>query len=193
DPVDVFLLQVQGSGRVVLDDGTVIRVGYAAHNGHGYKSIGRYLIEQGEIEKHKASWNGIRDWIEKNPDKQAELFAQNPRFVFFRILEGDGPIGSQGVALTAKRSLAVDQRYVPLGVPLWLDTVKPGLSNEPMRRLMLAQDTGGAIKGPVRGDFFWGYGDKALAEAGRMNSQGRYYALIPNDLAEKLQTKMSDQ
>ncbi|MTI09086.1 murein transglycosylase [Rhodospirillaceae bacterium RKSG073] len=192
DPVDVFLLQVQGSGRVILPDGGVVRVGYAAHNGHKYRSIGRYLIEQGEIEKHKASWGGIRNWIEQNPDKQADLFAQNPRFVFFRELDGDGPIGSQGVALTPKRSMAVDQRFIPLGNLIWLDTVQPGGSTDPLQTLMVAQDTGGAIKGPVRGDFFWGYGDKALAKAGRMNSKGQYFVLIPNSVAERLSSKIEE-
>ncbi len=186
DAVDVFLLQVQGSGRVILPDGEVVRVGYAAHNGHKYQSIGRYLIKEGEIDKHKASWRGIRTWIEENPEKQANLFSQNPRFVFFRVLDGDGPIGSQGVALTPKRSLAVDQRYIPLGSLVWLDSVQPGMSKEPLQTLMVAQDTGGAIKGPVRGDFFWGYGDKALSMAGSMNSKGRYFILLPHATAARI-------
>ncbi|MDW3205504.1 MAG: MltA domain-containing protein [Alphaproteobacteria bacterium] len=186
DPVDVFLLQVQGSGRVILPDGDVVRVGFAAHNGHGYRSIGRRLIDMGELQAHEASWNGIRNWVENHPDKAAELFAYNPRFIFFRQLDGDGPIGAEGVALTPERSLAVDTAYIPLGMPLWLDTVRPGGSEEPMRRLMVAQDKGGAIKGVVRGDFFWGYGDAALAEAGRMKSKGRYFLLLPKPLANRV-------
>jgi membrane-bound lytic murein transglycosylase A len=186
DPVDVFLLQVQGSGRVILPDGNVVQVGFAAHNGRSYHSIGRWLIDQGELQAHEASWDGIRGWIEKHPDRASELFAYNPRFIFFRVLEGPGPIGAEGVALTPERSMAVDTRYIPLGMPLWLDTVRPGGSTEPMQRLMVAQDKGGAIKGVVRGDFFWGYGDDALAQAGRMKSSGRYFLLLPNPLADRV-------
>ena len=187
DPVDVFLLQVQGSGRVILPDGEVVRVGFAAHNGRPYRSIGRVLIERGELEPHAASWDGIRGWIEDNPDKAAALFAENPRFVFFRLLDGeDGPIGAQGVALTAERSLAVDRRYIPLGAPLWLDSTMPGGGEAPLRRLMVAQDAGGAINGPVRGDFFWGYGDEALAMAGKMKSRGRYFLMLPKASADRM-------
>jgi membrane-bound lytic murein transglycosylase A len=188
DPVDVFLLQVQGSGRVVLPDGEVVRVGFAGHNGRPYRSIGRVLIERGAIEPHAASWDGIRGWIEENPDEAHALFAENPRFVFFREIDGaaDGPIGAQGVPLTPRRSLAVDRSLVPLGLPVWLDTTRPGDSDVPLRRLMVAQDTGGAITGPVRGDFFWGYGETALAEAGRMKSRGRYFLLLPNPAAARL-------
>lgn len=185
DPVDAFLLHVQGSGRVILPDGGVARVGFAAHNGRRYHSIGRELIDRGELKPHQASWNGIRDWIRANPDKAAALFAVNPRFIFFREIHGDGPIGSLGVALTPERSLAVDRRFVPLGIPVWLDTVMPGSDGAPLRRLMVAQDTGGAIKGPIRGDFFWGYGAPALAQAGRMKSRGRYFLLLPNPAAER--------
>lgn len=186
DAVDAFLLQVQGSGRVILPDGEVVRVGFAAHNGHGYRSIGRRLIDLGELQAHQASWSGIRNWIQNNPNKARDLFAFNPRFIFFRLLTGEGPIGAEGVALTPERSLAVDTRYIPLGMPLWLDTVRPGGDAIPMRRLMIAQDKGGAIKGVVRGDFFWGYGDAALAEAGRMKSRGRYFLLLPKPLAERV-------
>ncbi|MCR9219473.1 MAG: MltA domain-containing protein [Alphaproteobacteria bacterium] len=188
DPVDVFLLQVQGSGRVVLPDGEVVRVGFAAHNGRPYRSIGRVLIERGELAPHAASWDGIRGWIDRNPARAAELFAENPRFVFFRLLEtdADGPIGAQGVPLTPGRSLAVDRRFIPLGLPIWLDSSMPGEDGAPLRRLMVAQDVGGAIKGPVRGDFFWGYGDEALAQAGRMKSPGRFFLLAPKPAAERI-------
>lgn len=188
DPVDAFLLHVQGSGRVVLPDGDVARVGFAAHNGHGYKSIGRALIDRGALKPHQASWDGIRGWIEKNPDEAAALFAVNPRFIFFREIKGAGPIGSLGVALTPERSLAVDNRFIPPGIPLWLDTVQPGETEggTPLRRLMVAQDTGGAIKGAVRGDYFWGYGAPALAQAGKMRSPGRYFLLLPKAAAERL-------
>jgi len=186
DAVDVFLLHVQGSGQVVLPDGGVVRAGFAAHNGHGYVSIGRELIHRGELEPHQASWGGIRDWIDSNPDKAAALFAVNPRFIFFREIAGDGPIGSQGVALSPGRSMAVDTAFVPLGLPLWLDTTWPGETDRPLNRLVVAQDTGGAIKGLVRGDFFWGYGDEALALAGKMKSRGTYYLLVPRAAANRL-------
>ena len=190
DPVDVFMLHVQGSGRVILPDGEVVRVGFAGHNGHSYASIGRALINWGELQPNQASWQDIRRWIDQNPNKAAELFAHNPRFVFFRFLdnipETAGPLGAQGVPLTPGRSLAVDHRFVPYGLPVWLDTVWPGGSDKPLRRLLVAQDTGGAIKGAVRGDFFWGYGAEALKMAGRMKSRGRYYLLLPATAAERL-------
>ncbi|MBP5858171.1 MltA domain-containing protein [Marivibrio halodurans] len=192
DPVDVFLLQVQGSGRVILPDGEVVRVGFAGHNGRPYRSIGRVLIERGDLAPHAASWDGIRGWITENPEKARALFAENPRFVFFREVpartgpgQPDGPIGAQGVPLTPGRSLAVDRGLIPLGLPVWLDTTRPGESDAPLRRLMVAQDTGGAIKGAVRGDYFWGHGDAALAEAGRMRSRGAYYLLLPEAAATR--------
>lgn len=186
DPLDAFMLHVQGSGRVSLVDGRTTRIGYAAHNGHPYKSIGRELIDRGELESHAASWPNIRAWIQANPAKAADLLAVNRRYIFFGEVVGEGPIGAQGVALTPGRSLAVDTRYIPLGLPLWLDTDMPGADEEPLQRLMLAQDTGSAIKGPVRGDFFWGTGDGALEYAGRMKSRGRYYILLPKLLANRL-------
>ena len=179
DRIDAFLLHVQGSGRILLPNGDVLRIGYAGNNGHGYVSIGRVLIKKGELSAGQAGWTQIRRWIEMNPQKTDALLAENPRYIFFREILGDGPIGAQGVALTPRRSLAVDRRYIPLGAPLWLDTVWPGGGNRPLRRLMVAQDTGSAIKGPIRGDFFWGYGQDALVEAGRMKSRGNYYLLLP--------------
>lgn len=186
DPVDAFLLQVQGSGRILLPDGGVLRLGFAGHNGHPYVSIGRTLIQRGALKPGQAGWQQIRDWIARNPDKAPALFAENPRFIFFRRLDGEGPIGAQGVSLTPRRSLAVDRRFIPLGAPLWLDTVSPGADPQPLRRLMVAQDTGGAIKGIVRGDFFWGYGAEALVEAGRMQSRGRYFLLLPKAAADRI-------
>lgn len=186
DPLDAFMLHVQGSGRVRLPDGRTTRIGYAGHNGHKYRSIGQALIQRGELEPHAASWQGIRDWIEKNPAKAADLLAVNRRYIFFDEISGDGPIGAQGVALTPERSLAVDTRYVPLGLPLWLDTVRPGPDPRPLQRIVVAQDTGAAIKGPVRGDFFWGTGDAALEFAGRMKHPGRYFLLLPRRLANRL-------
>jgi membrane-bound lytic murein transglycosylase A len=183
DAADAFFLHVQGSGRVILDTGRVVRLGFANRNGHSYRSIGRELIRRGALPKHGASMWAIRDWIAANPDQAASLLAANPSYIFFRIIEGEGPIGAQGVPLTPERSLAVDTRFLPLGLPLWLDTVQPGGSDRPLRRLMVAQDTGSAIKGPVRGDFFWGYGIKAARNAGTMKSHGRYYLLIPKTIA----------
>lgn len=186
DPLDAFMLHVQGSGRVVLDDGRSTRIGYAGNNGYPYKSIGRELIERGELQPGKASWQDIRSWMEADPQKAIELLAVNRRYIFFREIVGDGPLGAQGVALTPRRSLAVDPQYIPLGLPLWLDTVWPGGEDRPLQRLMVAQDTGSAIKGPVRGDFYWGTGDDALALAGRMKHLGQYYLLLPLPTAERM-------
>lgn len=178
DPADAFFLHIQGSGRVVMPDGKVLRVGYAGKNGRKYRSIGRYLVKKGAFPLEKASMQSIKAWLEANPREARKVMNHNAAFVFFKRLKGDGPLGAQGVALTPERSLAVDRRYVPLGTPLWLDTTFP-LSDRPLRRLFIAQDTGGAIKGPVRGDVFWGHGPKAAKNAGRMKQRGTYYLLLP--------------
>ncbi len=186
DPVDVFFLHVQGSGRVVYPDGSVTRVGFAGSNGHPFYAIGRALIAEGLVSREQASMQSIRDWLRANPDKAREVMQRNARYIFFREIKGEGPIGAQGVPLTAGRSLAVDSKVLPLGVPLYLDTTWPA-TDRPLRRLMVAQDVGSAIKGVVRGDFFWGSGDAALAEAGRMKQSGRYYLLLPKAVAERRQ------
>jgi membrane-bound lytic murein transglycosylase A len=190
DPVEAFFLQIQGSGRVALDDGSVVRVGYADQNGHPYRSIARVLIDRGEIEASRASMQSIRDWGRRHPAELPALLDENPSYVFFRevptpapgTLEAriDGPIGTLGVPLAAERTLAVDPRSIPLGVPVFLATTYP-LSDSPLRRLMLAQDTGGAIRGALRADFFWGFGDDAGREAGRMKQDGRMWILWPKD------------
>lgn len=185
DAIDAFVLHVQGSGRVILPDGSVVRVGFAGHNGLPYRSIGRALIERGALQRGKANWDDIRGWIEANPDEAAALLAVNRRYIFFRELKGAGPIGGAGVALTPRRSLAIDRRFLPYGAPIWLDTSWPNAPERPLRRLMVAQDTGAAIRGAVRGDFFWGYGPKALAFAGKMKSRGRYFLLLPRDAAAR--------
>lgn len=185
DAIDTFVLHVQGSGRVILPDGTVVRVGFAGHNGLPYRSIGRALIERGALRRGGASWSDIRGWMERHPDEAAALLAVNKRYIFFRELRGDGPIGAAGVPLTPRRSLAVDHRFIPYGVPVWLDTNWPDATDRPLQRLMVAQDTGAAIRGVVRGDFFWGYGPKALAFAGKMKSRGRYYLLLPREAAAR--------
>lgn len=186
-PVDAFFLQVQGSGRVVMEDGTVLRLGYAAQNGHPYTAIGRELVERGEMEMEEVSLQTIRAWLEAHPEEAGEVMAANASYVFFRRLEGPGPLGSLGVALTPGRSLAVDRTFLPLGAPLWLDAeapLVPAGADAPagarsLRRLMVAQDTGGAIRGPVRGDVFWGPGDRAEIVAGHMKHPGRLWLLLP--------------
>lgn len=178
--VELFFLQVQGSGRIELPDGTLVKVGYADQNGYPYVSIGRKLVESGELKLEEASMQGIKNWGEKNPDKLPALLAQNPSYVFFRELP-DGlsaPLGALGVPLTGEYSLAVDARTIPLGAPIFLSTTYPNDST-PLNRLMLAQDTGGAIRGAVRADFFWGFGENAAAQAGKMKQQGRMWVLFP--------------
>ena len=185
DAVDVFFLQVQGSGQVVLPDGDRVRVGFAASNGLPFYAIGRALIEEGVIDRKSVSMQSIRSWLRDNPVEAKQLMHRNRRFIFFRIVEGDGPIGAQGVALTPGRSLAVDPAFVPLGAPLWLETTYPA-EDRPLHRVMVAQDTGSAIKGVVRGDFFWGSGEEALAYAGRMKQSGRIWLLLPRALVQAL-------
>jgi membrane-bound lytic murein transglycosylase A len=182
DAVELFFLQVQGSGRVILENGETLRVGYADHNGFPYRSIGRYLAERGELPLEKASMQGIQAWARANPDKLTELLNVNARYVFFRELPAGlpGPLGSLGVPLTARRSLAVDPEFVPLGAPVYIATTWP-LSSRPLNQLMLAQDTGSAIRGAVRADFFWGYGEEAAREAGRMKQPLRMWVLLPRN------------
>jgi len=179
DPVELFFLQIQGSGQVELDGGERIRLGYADQNGHPYRSLGRFLVERGELALEQASMQGIKAWAAANPDKLAQALNHNAAYVFFRELPAaGGPIGALGVPLSAGLSLAVDRRYVPLGAPVYLAATLP-LSEEPLERLMAAQDTGGAIRGVVRADFFWGSGAEAGAAAGRMRQQGRMWLLWP--------------
>jgi membrane-bound lytic murein transglycosylase A len=192
DPVEAFFLQIQGSGRVRLTDGSVIRIGYADQNGHPFRSIGRVLAERGELPLERTSMQNIRDWGRRNPEKLPALLDENPSYVFFREIPApepgtlaariDGPIGTLGVPLLAERTLAVDTRSIPLGAPVFLATTYPA-STRPLQRLLLAQDTGGAIRGAVRADFFWGFGDGAGREAGRMRQDGRMWLLWPKDAA----------
>lgn len=183
DPIDAFFLHVQGSGRIVLDSGEVLRVGYAAQNGHVYVPIGRELIARGALAREDVSMQSIRAWLLANPAEAERVMNQNPSYVFFRTLDGEGPLGSQGVVLTPGRSLAVDRTHLALGVPIWLDAEDPLDPNARVRRLMVAQDTGGAIRGPVRGDVFWGHGADAAERAGRMRSSGRYWLLLPREVS----------
>jgi membrane-bound lytic murein transglycosylase A len=184
DPVDAYLLQVQGSGRILFDDGSVIRVGFAGSNGRPFIAIGRLMLDRGLIKPEQANMPAIRDWLRANPAQAKELMAENPRYIFFRAIDGPGPVGAQGVVLAPGRSLAVDLDVVPLGTPLWLDTSWPGDDTRPLRRLVVAQDTGAAIKGAIRGDLYWGSGEDALQQAGHMNETGRYYLLLPATLAK---------
>lgn len=183
DPIELFFLQVQGSGRVELPDGSRVRIGFADVNGHPYKSIGRWLIDRGELHADQASMQGIQAWARANPQRLSELLAANPSYVFFREqpARDGGPVGAQGVPLTPGRSIAIDPSVIPLGAPVFLATTWPG-SERPLNRLMVAQDTGGAIKGAVRADFFWGFGAEAGAQAGRMKSRGRMWVLLPRGM-----------
>lgn len=179
DPVDAFFVQIQGSGIVEMDDGQVMRIGYAGQNGHPYYAIGRELVERGEMSKEEVSMQSIRQWLSSHPALADEIMNTNKSYVFFQEIDGDGPIGGEGIALTAGRSLAVDRSLIPYGVPLWVDIERPDGADKDIQRLMVAQDTGGAIRGPVRGDVFWGYGDLAEDFAGKMNSRGQYWILLP--------------
>ncbi len=179
DPVELFFLQIQGSGQVRLEEGERIRVGYADQNGHPYRSLGRYLVERGELPLEQASMQGIKAWAAANPARLQEALNFNASYVFFSEQPArDGPLGALGVPLTAQYSIAVDRRFVPLGAPVFLATTFP-LSEVRLERLMSAHDVGGAIRGPVRADFFWGTGPEAGALAGRMRQQGKMWLLWP--------------
>ncbi len=183
DPVDAFFLQVQGSGRVRLEEtGETVRVAYADQNGHPYRSIGRYLVDRGELPLDQASMQGIKSWVAANPTRLPELLNANPSYVFFReervVDPAQGPRGALGVPLVPQRSIAVDPQFIPLGAPVFLMTTLPN-SSSPLRRLVMAQDTGGAIRNPVRADYFWGFGPEAGEAAGRMKQVGQMWVLLP--------------
>jgi membrane-bound lytic murein transglycosylase A len=183
DAVDLFFLQVQGSGQIELASGERLRLGFADQNGHPYRSLGRFLADRGELKQEQVSMQAIKAWAAANPGKLQEALNSNPSYVFFRELPPpkgplDGPPGALGVPLTPEYSVAVDPRYIPLGSPTFLQTTLP-LADRPLARLVMAQDTGGAIRGAVRADFFWGSGEDAGAQAGRMRQQGRLWLLWP--------------
>lgn len=179
DPVELFFLQIQGSGRVRLPDGNMIRVGYGGSNGHTYRSVGAELVRRGVYNLHQVSAQVIQNWVRRNPVDGQELLYHNPSYVFFRRLDSipahKGPRGAMNRSITAKRSIAVDPSFVPLGAPVWIE--KEG--NAPIRRLMIAQDTGSAIKGAQRADIFFGTGDQAGRAAGRLRDPGRMLVLMP--------------
>lgn len=186
DVIDAFFLEIQGSGRVYLPESNeTIRVAYGDQNGHPYKSIGRYLVDQGEMKLEQASAQGIREWILKNPSRQDEVLNANPSVVFFKEEKiadpAIGPKGALGVPLTAQRSIAIDAQFNTLGAPVFIATTYPN-SATPLQRLVMAQDTGGAIRGAVRADFFWGFGHQAGEQAGRMKQRGSLWLLLPKTL-----------
>jgi membrane-bound lytic murein transglycosylase A len=183
DPIEAFFLQVQGSGRVQLVDAReTVRVAYADQNGHPYKSIGRYLVDKGEMTLDQASAQSIKAWFIANPARQQELLNANPSYVFFKEEKltdpNKGPKGALGIPLTPQRSIAVDPQFIPLGVPVFLVTSLPG-KETPLQRLMMAQDTGGAIRNAVRADYFWGFGAEAGEKAGKMKQRGLMWVLLP--------------
>ncbi len=187
NPIEAFFLQIQGSGRVYLEESKeTVRLAYSDQNGHPYKSIGRYLADRGELELDQASAQGIMRWAASNPARMPELLNANPSFVFFREEKLNdpslGPKGALGVPLTAQRSIAIDPQYIPLGAPVFLASTQPN-SGTLLRRLMLAQDTGGAIRNPVRADFFWGFGADAAEKAGKMKQSLMLWVLLPNAMA----------
>jgi membrane-bound lytic murein transglycosylase A len=182
DPIDAFVLQIQGSGRVVLPDGRVVRVTYAGQNGRPYVPIGRVLADRGQIPLEAVSMQSIVAWLKAHPAEAPGIMDQNPSYVFFRELIGarpdSGPPGALGAPLTPGRSAAVDRNFLPLAAPLWIDTTDP-LSGGKLQRLFVAQDIGGAITGAVRADIFWGWGEDAAERAGRMRSHGTSTVLLP--------------
>lgn len=184
DPIDRYFLQIQGSGALKLPNNKVLLLGFNGKNGSAYVSIGRILIDDGIMSRQQVSMQSIKKWLFNHPNKVQNLFNQNPSFVFFKSLNQQSPMGTQNVPLTAGRSLAVDHRLIPLGTPVWLSTNIPTMKNKntPFKHLMIAQDTGGAIRGAVRGDVYWGSGKRAEYIAGHMNSAGRYWILLPKTL-----------
>jgi membrane-bound lytic murein transglycosylase A len=186
DPVEVFFLHVQGSGRIKLTDGRAIRVGFGGRNGHPYRSVGAELIRRGVFEAHEASARRIRDWVRENPDAGVEALWHNPSYIFFRevneVPPEQGPLGAMNRSVTPMRSVAVDPDFVPLGAPVWIETA----GRDPMYRLMIAQDTGSAIKGPQRADIFFGTGAEAGKRAGQVRDPGRALVLLPVETAQRL-------
>ncbi|MEQ1601911.1 MAG: murein transglycosylase A [Methylophilaceae bacterium] len=183
DEIDLFFLQIQGSGLIALAKEEPVHVGYADQNGLTYQSIGRLLVDRGELTLEKASMQSIKDWARNNPNRLQELLNNNPSYVFFRELPAGlpGPLGSLGVPIVAERSVAIDPQQVPLGAPIFLSTTYPN-NSKPLQRLMMAQDTGGAIKGGVRADVFWGAGQEAGKLAGAMKQKGKIWVLLPKDM-----------
>lgn len=178
--VDAFFLQVQGSGVITFSDGSTQRIGYDGQNGHPYTAIGKELIARGALTKENVSMQAIRDWLAANPKEAVEVMRTNKSYVFFKKLDGTGPVGGEGVVLTPEVSIAVDRSIWPYGLPMYVDIEHPQ-GGPQIHKLMVAQDTGGAIRGIIRGDFFWGYGAQAAAHAGPMKSSGKLWVLLPKN------------
>lgn len=195
DPVDLFFLHVQGSGRVLMDTGEMVALRFDGKNNQPYTAIGKVLIERGALTREEVSAPAIRKWLRENPQDARGIMQQNQSFVFFHVVPevAGGPVGAQNVPLIPERSLAVDASYIPLGMPLWLSTTLPQslyAKGEPYQRLMVAQDKGSAITGAIRGDIFFGFGDRAEDLAGHMNSEGRFVALVPQSIAQRIDGKI---
>lgn len=190
DEVDAFFLHIQGSGIIEMEDGKQIRVGYDGQNGHPYHAIGKTLIEKGELKKEDVSLQTIKEWLLNNHDKAKDLLQLNPSYVFFRVLEENGSLGGEGVVLTAGRSLAVDYTLLPYGTPMFIRFENPLDTKQMLSHVMIAQDTGGAIRGAIRGDVFWGHGEKAEELAGKMKSKGEAWMMLPKHIVldQSLQT-----
>jgi membrane-bound lytic murein transglycosylase A len=183
NPVDLFMLHIQGSGIAKMDDGSQVRLSYASHNGHPFRSIVPAMEAEGFERSYGLDIQSMSRWLKENPAKAHRAMLSNPRFIFFAINRESGPMGAQGVPLTPRRSLAVDPNFIPLGSPLWLNTrAHNGETTVPLQRLVIAQDTGNAIKGPIRGDFYWGSGADALQWAGNMKEKGGYHILLPKKI-----------
>lgn len=192
DPVDAFFIHIQGSARLLLPNGEAVRVGFAGKNGRPYTAIGKVLVARGALNQGDVTMQSIRNWLNANPSEVETVLEANQSYVFFNAVPirdtSLGPTGAAGVALTPGRSLAVDRRHHALGAPIWLEANMPGNTGQ-MRRLMIAQDTGSAIRGIVRGDYFWGSGEEAAARAGETKADGRFWTLIPTQRAENWATK----
>ena len=182
DPIDLYFAQIQGSVVIELRDKRTLLLSYAGNNGYAYVSIGKWLVDHHEMARKIISMQTIRQWLKQHPDRIMFILNQNPSYVFFTLAKNGEPLGTQNVPLTPQRSLAVDMRYIPLGAPVWLNTSVPDAATQstlPFRQLLIAQDSGGAIKGVVRGDVYWGFGEQAEYNAGHMQSRGQYWLLLP--------------
>lgn len=191
DKVELFFLHIQGSGRVKLPNGTQIRIAYAGRNNQPYTSISNYMADRGYLDRNNLNAATVKEWLKNNPDKMDEVMNINAAYTFFKISEGEYVVGGQGVPLTPERSLAVDSDIIPYGFPLWVETdlKKKDGSKEDYSHLLIAQDTGSAIKGVVRGDIFFGNGTEAEEKAYYMASQGQYYILMPINVVDKMMGK----
>ena len=190
-PIDRLFLGIQGSGMIELEDGTQLSIGYDAQNGAPYTAIAGVLIKKGVMTKHNASMQAIKRYLEEHPEQMDKILNENKSFVFFRKMSEGVALGSQGVALTPGYSLAIDRQWIPMGAPLWLNTTRPDSNkpdkSKPLQRLMIAQDTGGAIRGKIRGDVFWGCGERATLVAGHMKNEGHYWLLLPKHTVSRLE------